>query len=313
MHNENIDLNIQGDHIVRAIALDGLVRLTAVRSIETTEMARKLHDLSPISTVALGRFMSGLQLLTMDLKNEGDEITGIIKAEGEIKGMTAVAKRHGDIKAYIANTKVPTYFKSENEKKFDLHRAMGNGVLTIIKSMAGAKPYSGSTKLISGEIAEDFTYYMAVSEQVPTIMGLGVLLDQNGVKQAGGYLVQALPGATDEVLDYLEQRVAGFPDVSFLMEEGFTPAQILDLFIGDPDIQYLETLVTRFACDCSEERMLGALQTLGVKDLLEMKEDGKGIEMHCEFCSKHYHFDNQAIDQIIAKRAKTFNIVHIDE
>lgn len=295
-------LTIDGDHMVRALALDGQVRLTAIRTTDLVSEAREIHDLSPLSTVALGRFMTGLELMAMDLKNESDEITGIIKCEGELGGMTVVVKQNGDVKGFVQNSKVPSYFKEDDAHKFDVHRAVQNGVLTIIKSQAGANPYSGSVHLVSGEIAEDLTYYMASSEQIPTILGLGVLLDSNGVKHSGGYLVQPMPGASEEVLTYLEQRISAFPDVSYLMEEGFNPAQILDLFIGDPEIDYLEVKPVRYQCDCNKDRISRALATLSKNDLDELAEEGKDVEVHCEFCNTDYVFSVDEIRSLIAQK-----------
>jgi molecular chaperone Hsp33 len=288
--------------MVRALALDGQVRLTAIRTTDLVSEARQTHDLSPLSTVALGRFMTGLELMAMDLKNETDEITGIIKCEGELGGMTVVVKQNGDVKGFVQNSKVPSYFKEDDAHKFDVHRAVQNGVLTIIKSQAGANPYSGSVHLVSGEIAEDLTYYMASSEQIPTILGLGVLLDSNGVKHSGGYLVQPMPGASEEVLTYLEQRISAFPDVSYLMEEGFNPAQILDLFIGDPEIDYLEVKPVRYQCDCNKDRISRALATLSKNDLDELAEEGKDVEVHCEFCNTDYVFSVDEIRSLIAQK-----------
>lgn len=295
-------LTIDGDHMVRALALDGQVRLTAIRTTDLVSEAREIHDLSPLSTVALGRFMTGLELMAMDLKNETDEITGIIKCEGELGGMTVVVKQNGDVKGFVQNSKLPSYFKEDDAHKFDVHRAVQNGVLTIIKSQAGANPYSGSVHLVSGEIAEDLTYYMASSEQIPTILGLGVLLDSNGVKHSGGYLVQPMPGASEEVLTYLEQRISAFPDVSYLMEEGFNPAQILDLFIGDPEIDYLEVKPVRYQCDCNKDRISRALATLSKNDLDELAEEGKDVEVHCEFCNTDYVFSVDEIRSLIAQK-----------
>lgn len=295
------DLNLkpEGDHVVRALAMDGRVRLTAIRSTETVSKARLLHGLSPLATVALGRFMSGLQLLAMDLKNDTDQITGILRCAGELGGMTAVADHLTRVRGFVKNPAVPAYFRSP--EKFDVAKAVGEGSLTIIRAQAGAKPYSGTVPLISGEIAEDLTYYLAYSEQIPTILGLGVLCDKDGVRHAGGYLIQPMPEAGDDVLDYLEKRAGGFPNLTFLMEEGFTPAQILDLFMGDPGIQYLEVKPTSYFCPCSKERMAQALTTLQKADLDEIAADGKGADLHCEFCESLYHFTPEEISEIAAK------------
>ena len=216
-----LDLNPAGDHIVRAMALDGKVRMTAIRSTEMVAEAIRLHGLSPMAAVALGRFMSGLQLLSMDLKNSSDSITGIIRCDGPLGGMTSVVEQDSRVRGFVLAKHLDTQLRSP--QKFDVAAVVGNGVLTVIREQAGAKPYAGSVELVSGEIAEDLTYYLAISEQIPTILGLGVLLNGDGVKAAGGYLIQVMPEAGPEVLDYLEQRAGGFPDVTFLLEEGFTP------------------------------------------------------------------------------------------
>lgn len=299
---DSINLHPAGDHIVRALALDGKVRLTAIRSTEATAEAGRIHHLSPLATVALGRFMSGLQLMATELKNETDQITGILRCDGELKGMTAVAMQNAKVRGFVLNPQVPAYLKKPG--KFDVARAVGNGVLTIIKAQAGAKPYSGQVPLISGEIAEDLTYYLAYSEQIPTIMGLGVLVDDSGVLQAGGYLVQAMPDAEEELLDYLEKRAGGFPEVTYLLSEGFSPAQILDLFAGDPNIQYLEVTPSGFGCPCSRQRMAEALMTIGPADLAEIERDGKGAELHCEFCNSTYRFSPEEVSAICAAAAK---------
>lgn len=298
MDTQNIEKN--ADHIVRALALDGQVRLTAIRSTDTVETARKTHDLSPVVTVALGRFMTALQLMSVDLKSDSDEITGIIKSDGPIRGLTGVVKANADVKAFAVNTTVESFYQYPG--KFDVSKAIGNGVLTIIKAQAHAKPYSGSVRLISGEIAEDFTYYLASSEQVPSIVGLGVLVDQTGVLHAGGYLVQLMPGATEQCISYLEERIQGFPDLSYLMEEGFSPAQILDLLMGDPEIQYLSEAPSRFSCDCTKDRMVKALSSLPENDLRELMEDENGIDLTCEFCNQDFHFPVDELEKILISR-----------
>lgn len=292
----SMNLKPEGDHIVRALALDGQVRLTAIRSTETVRRAREIHNLSPLAAVALGRFMSGLQLLSTDLKNEDDYITGIIRSDGELRGMTAVAGQDAGVRGFVLNPSLPAYLK--NEHKFDVAKAVGSGSLTIIKAQAGAKPYSGTVPLISGEIAEDLTYYLAYSEQRPTVLGLGVLCDADGIRHAGGYLIQPMPDATEAVIDYLEKRAGGFPELTYLMEEGFSPAQILDLFAGDPGIQYLDVRSAGYKCPCSRERMEGALMTLSPEDLRELQDDPEGIDLHCEFCNKGYHFSPEELSAI---------------
>lgn len=297
-----LNLHPEGDHIVRALGVNSEVRMTAIRSTQTVTAASEAHGLSPIAAVALGRFMSGLQLISQDLKNPGDLLSGKIKSDGPLQGITAVANEDGTVKGYVDNPVVESIFY--NDKKFNVAAAVGNGNLSITRKQAGAKPYTGSVPLISGEIAEDLTYYLYQSEQLPTILALGVLCDENGIKHAGGLMVQAFPGAKDETIDYLEQRIAGFPEISYLMEEGFDPAEILNLFIG-ADIEYLSVKESKFYCDCSKDRMYDALLTLGAEDLLELSEDESGIELICEFCNKVYNFAQDELKEIYSIRKDT--------
>ena len=292
---KKLNLKPEGDHIVRALGLDGQVKMTAIRSTNTVEEARLLHDLSPVATVALGRFMSGLQLISQDLKNDGDIISATLKASGPLKGMTAVANYNATVKGYVENPVVDNTFQRKN--KFDIAAAIGNGSLTVSRKQAGTRPYAGTVELISGEIAEDFTYYLYKSEQIPTIMALGVLLNDEGVLHAGGFLVQALPGCSSESIDYLEERISGFPEITYLLEEGFTPAEILNLFIGEK-IEYLDVKESSFECDCSKERMQDALMTLGATDLEDLSSDEDGIELVCEFCSKKYRFSQTEMQEM---------------
>lgn len=293
---QNLNLNPEGDHIVQAIALGGKVKLSAIRSTNTVDKARQAHDLSPSSTVALGRFMSGLQLMATDLKADGDIISGVIKSAGPLQGMTALAKYEGTVKGFPNQPHVETI--TNGKGKFDIAAVVGPGDLTIVRAQAGSRPYSGSVDLISGEIAEDLTYYLYQSEQIPTIVALGVLVDSSGVQHSGGMLVQTLPGGDDtETIDYLEARISQFPEITYWMEEGFTPAQILNLFIGE-DIKYLNVKPSKFECDCSKEQMLSALVTLALDDLRELSEDSAGIELVCEFCNSKYNFSQDDMKEL---------------
>ncbi len=292
-----LNLYPEGDHLVRALVYDDKVRMTAIRSTLTVAEARQIHDLTPMATVALGRFMTGLQLMSLDLKSEEDSLTGIIRCEGPLQGMTVVVNQDASVRGFVLNNALETQLQEEKAAKVDLASAVGNGVLTVIRKQAGAKPYSGSVELISGEIAEDLTYYLATSEQIPTIMGLGVLLDQQGVMHAGGYLIQAMPGAGPEVIDWLERRIGGFPEVTYWLDEQFTPAQILDLFAGREDLRYLEVKPSRYQCTCSRDRMAQALLTLSRVDYAELMDDD-GATLHCEFCNQDYHFSSEELKEM---------------
>jgi len=277
------------DHLVRAVALGGHVKAVAVSTTAVCEYARSVHKMTNAATAALGRFMTGSLLIAESLKNDTDSQTTIIRSSGPIKGMTCVCDSHGHARAYPVEGNVETTYHYPG--KINVGAAVGEGSLTVIRDVGLKEPYSGSVELISGEIAEDFTYYLASSEQTPSVVALGVQIAEGHVTHAGGLMIQMLPGFTDEDLDYVEKRAkGGFPEITFLMEEGFTPAKILDLFMGDPDIQYLDGYPVSFSCPCSAERMKDGLAALGKKDLLELSSSGENIETVCHFCGKKYTF-----------------------
>jgi len=291
------------DYIVCAAAFEGKVRALAIRSTNLCRESLAIHKTSPVATAALGRFLTGSLLLADTLKGEDDTQTTNIRCDGPIRGMTAVCDSKGNVRGYCNVPVVENTFHYPG--KMDVGAAVGNGMLTVIRDLGLKEPYVGSVELISGEIAEDFTYYLAVSEQTPSILSLGVLLDSNGLKHAGGFLVQLMPGAGEEMIDYLEKRAyGGFPDVTFLLEEGMSPEQILDLFLGDPEIQYLSTKNVRFQCNCSRDRMERNLMTLGVSDLQDLGNDDNGIRLECHFCDKMYSFSKEEVLSLINEISK---------
>jgi len=284
----------QADYIVRATAFNGQVRALAIRSTSLCREALRIHRTSPVATAALGRFLSGSLLLADNLKSEEDTQTTIIRCDGPLHGMTAVCDAKGNVRGYCNEPVVENTFHAPG--KLDVGAAVGNGILTVIRDFGLKEPYVGTVKLVSGEIAEDFTYYLAVSEQTPSIMSLGVLVDNSGVVHAGGFLVQVMPGAGDDLLDFLEKRAGGgFPDVTFLMSEGMNPEKILDMFLGDPQIEYLTATQVQFSCNCSRDRMERNLLTLGKAQLDELSEDEKGISLECHFCGTKYQFDRESL------------------
>ncbi len=286
------------DYLVRALALGGAVRAVAVRSTGLCEEARGIHRLSPIATAALGRLMTGVLMMTLDLEKKDDSITAIIRSDGPIEGMTVIGQSVGRVRGLVREPIVPTTYSRPG--KLDVGSAVGKGQLTIVRDLGLKEPYVGQVDLVSGEIAEDLTAYLSLSEQIPTALGLGVLLDQSGVRQAGGFMVQLLPDASDAVAEHLEQRVAGFPEVSYLMEEGFNPHQILDLLLGDPEIQYTDVNRCSYHCPCSREGMERSLVTLGSQELSELAADPDGIHLACHFCSRTYHFTQEEVLHLIS-------------
>ncbi len=282
-----------GDHMVVGTAWDGQVRLISLRSTELVEEARRIHDLSPVSTIALGRLLSASLLLGADLKHEDDSLTVHLKSDGAISSMTVVVEEDGRVRGDILEPHAEIHAPEGETPRLGM--AIGEGQLTVVRDLGLKEPYVGSVELLSGEIGEDVAYYLAVSEQIRSVVAVGVKLDQNGVRHAGALLVQLLPGAGKEVEDYIEVRAKGFPEISYWLEEGFTPAQLQDLFMGDPELQYLAVKPLSYSCNCSRERMTRNLMTLGTDELGKLAEDPAGIDLICHFCKTVYHYDPEEI------------------
>ncbi|MBR4010868.1 MAG: Hsp33 family molecular chaperone HslO [Clostridiales bacterium] len=282
------------DYIVTATALSGKVRALAIRSTNLVKEALRIHKTSPVATAALGRFLTGTLFLADTLKGDGDSLTVNIRSDGPLQGMTAVADSHGNVRGYCLEPVVETTYHRPG--KLNVGAAVGNGKLTVVKDFGLKEPYVGQVELVSGEIAEDFTYYLASSEQTPSIVSLGVGIDANGVTCAGGFMVQLLPGADEETVSYLENRVSGgFPDVTFLLTEGMNPEKILDMFLGDKDICFLAGRKVAYKCNCSRDRMERNLMAIGKKDLTELSQDPNGIDLECHFCDQKYHFSQEDV------------------
>ena len=292
--------DITKDHIVRGEALGGLVKCSAIRTTAACETARLLHDTSPAATAALGRFITGSLLISESMKRPTDTQTTIIRCDGPIGGMTCVTDFGFKCRAYPVENNIPAEYHKPG--KINVGAAVGNGMLTVVRDLGLKDPYVGSVELISGEIAEDFACYLLKSEQVPSIVALGVLMEGGKVAHAGGFTAQLLPGAGEDEISYLETRASGFPDVSFLLSEGFSPAQIMDLFMGDPDMKYLDASEVAFECTCSRERMSAGLAALSKTDLEELIDDGKPVETCCRFCNRKYVFETQEISDFLKNR-----------
>ncbi|MGI6333047.1 MAG: Hsp33 family molecular chaperone HslO [Saccharofermentanales bacterium] len=287
----------KGDYIVRATAYRGAVRAFACRTTALCREAVRLHQLSPVSAAALGRLMSGALMLAHDLKESHQSITAIVRGDGPMQGMTVVAQGDATVRGLVIQPVVETRYARPG--KLDVGSAVGRGTLTIIRDLGLKEPYTGTVQLVSGEIAEDLTYYLATSEQTPSAVSLGVRMGPEGISQAGGLIVQLMPAAGESVAERLEQRVVGFPDVSSLMDEGFDPHQLLDLLLGDPEIQYLSTTPCSYACPCSTDRMRQNLTALGRAELTGLASDPDGIELQCHFCGQSYHFNQDQVQDLL--------------
>ncbi|HOQ74945.1 MAG TPA: Hsp33 family molecular chaperone HslO [Thermoclostridium sp.] len=285
------------DYIVRAL-VSGTVSVYAGVTTQTVEEARKIHHMNPTPCVALGRTLTGAALMSRTLKGSEDTITIQIKGDGPIGGIVAVTDAHANVRGYVHN---PFFDLPLNEKgKFDIAGAVGRGYLNVVKDIGLKEPYIGHVDLVSGEIAEDLTYYYASSEQIPTAMNLGVLVGSGGhVLAAGGFLVQLMPDTPEDMVSFLEERIGRLPPITNMIADGLTPEKIIDsLFHGKP-IQTLETCGVSYRCTCSRERMERNLLAIGRKDLLEIARDKKGAELHCHFCNTRYTFTPEEFEELI--------------
>ncbi|HHU53102.1 MAG TPA: Hsp33 family molecular chaperone HslO [Clostridiaceae bacterium] len=289
--------HFKDDYLVQATAKQGLLRCLAVRTTDLVKQVRNIHDLAPVSSVALGRLMSGALLMAADLKNEQDRLTLIIKSDGDISNVTTIATPDGKVRGYVIDPHAMSRYKSIG--KLDLAQAVGQGNLTVIKDLGLKEPYIGSVELVSGEIAEDLASYYFYSEQVPTVIFLGVRLNQQGIAAAGGMMIQALPGVDDETLNWLEQRCVGFPDLSELIAEGISPHQLLDMLLGaDAELEYLAETPVEYHCECNRDRMTRNLLLLGNTELTELSGDPDGITLNCHFCATDYHYSQAEVKQL---------------
>lgn len=278
------------DRMIKCLAYGGKVNIKCINSTNLVEAARKIHDLSPVTTAALGRLLTMASLMGSNLKENDDEITLQIKSNGPIDTMIVVSNKNGDVKGYIKNPNIDIPLKDDG--KLDVGTAVGkDGMLYIIKDIGLKEPYVGLTPLVSGEIAEDFTQYFAKSEQIPTAIALGVLVDKNGVKSAGGYIVQLMPDATDEDITKLEETLKNIAPISRLLEEQKSLEEIAELLSGDDKLIILgDDINPIYKCDCSRKRMEDGLISLGKTELEDIINTDEKAEIICRFCKEKYNF-----------------------
>lgn len=294
------------DYIIRGTAALGQVRFFAATTRELVEEARRIHGLSRVCTAALGRLLTGGAMMGAMCKNDTDVLTLQIQCDGPIGGLVVTADAKANVKGYAIRPTVEIPPKKDNKEKLDVGGVVGNGMLHVIKDIGLKEPYVGQSNLVSGEIAEDLTTYFAVSEQIPTAVCLGVLVDKDdSVKQAGGFIIQMLPDGDkgvdmDALADMLELRLAAFASITGLMEDGMVPETMMEALFQDYDVVIHDKLETKYACNCSKERVEGAIASIGRKDIQEMIEEGKPIEVKCHFCNKNYVFDVEDLKQILS-------------
>lgn len=287
------------DYIVRATAANTQIRAFAASTTDLVEKARVQHNTSPIATAALGRLLTGGVMMGSMMKNQTDILTLQVQCGGPIGGLTVTADSQGNVKGYVNN---PDVLLPPKNGKLDVGGALGPGFLNVIKDMGLKEPYSGQTVLQTGEIAEDLTYYFATSEQVPSSVGLGVLMNKdNTVKCAGGFIVQVMPFIEDEVLSRLEENIQKIQSVTAMLDNGHTPQDMLNQVLEGLDVEIVDTLSAKFYCNCSKERIEKAIISIGKKDIQSMIDDGEAIEVKCHFCNTAYRYTVDELKELLKK------------
>ena len=289
------------DYLVRGMTMDGFVKVVAIRSTNMVGRAAQIHGTTPNATAALGRALTAASMMGNMQKVDNGSMTLQIRGGGPIGTITCVSDPVGNVRGCVTNAKVP--FVEKYQGKLDVGATVGvDGTLTVIRDLQMKDPYVGSTPLVSGEIGDDVTAYFAQSEQTPTACALGVLIDRDySVKVAGGYLVQLLPGAPDEVIDKLEQGIKRAGAVTAMLEAGLTPEDILGQVCGDLGVVFMETTEVSYKCYCSRDRVTSALISLGRQELTEIMEEGEDFPVECQFCDTVYKFTPNDVAELLKK------------
>ncbi|RBP63840.1 molecular chaperone Hsp33 [Alkalibaculum bacchi] len=278
------------DYMIGAMIKDVPVRMFAADTTELVGEAQKIHSTLPTASAAFGRTLTATALMTMLLKNENNKISVQIKCDGPIEDLLVIGNTNGEIKGDIYNPHV--HIPLNQIGKLDVAGAIGKGTLTIIQDLGLKEPYVGTVELVSGEIGEDFSYYFSVSEQIPSVVALGVLVNPDGtIKKAGGYLIQLLPNHSEELIDYIEKRIGEIPTISKLLDEGHEPKEILELIFKDYKVTFTEKKKPVYHCDCNRDRFERGLISLGREELTAIVEEDGQAEILCHFCNKKYEFE----------------------
>ena len=290
------------DYIVRATAANDSIRAFAITSKDLVEEARTRHNTSPIVTAALGRMLSAGSMMGVMLKGEDDLVTLQIQGSGPMKGITVTSNSKGEVKGF---PNVSVVDLPPKNGKLDVGGAIDLGIMRVIKDMGLKEPYVGTVELQTGEIAEDLTYYYAVSEQIPSSVGLGVLMNKdNTVNCAGGFIVQLMPFTPEEVITQIEENLKTLPSVTDMLSSGKTPEEMLQTVLAGLDVEFNETYPAVYKCDCSRDRVIRSLASLGKEDMDEIISDGKPVEVKCQFCNEAYEF---TIDELKSFRRNQSN------
>ncbi len=292
-----------GDYIIRGTAAGDQIRVYAATTRDMVEAARAAHNTSPVATAALGRLLTAGAMMGSMMEGEDSVLTLKIEGDGPLGGIVVTAEPNADVKGYVYNPEVLIHANSRG--KLDVAGAVGHGTLQVIMDIGLKDPYVGQVDLVSGEIAEDLTYYYAASEQTPSSVALGVLMNKNNtVRQAGGFILQLMPDTDEAVIEQLEATLSGISSVTELLNNGRSPEDILEEILGGMGLTILERMPTRFHCNCTRERVERVLATLGEKDLRELAESGEDIELKCSFCYTSYLFSPEEVREILRRSGR---------
>lgn len=282
------------DYLIKALAYDGQLRAMAVRTTEMVAEAQRRHDTWPTASAALGRTMTAATMLACQLKGD-DKLTVTVEGGGPIGVIIVDANAKGETRGYVTNPHVD--FELNDKGKLDVARAVGTkGQLSVVKDMGLKENFVGRIPLVSGEIGDDFTYYLAKSEQIPSAVGVGVLVNPDkSIKASGGFLIQVMPGASDDIIDKLEKRLKEIPQVSKMVDQGLSPEDMLEVIFGSGVVKVIDRQPVTFKCTCSREKIENGLAGLGKEELKAMIEEDKGAEATCRFCNQTYRFTEEEL------------------
>ncbi|WP_147535894.1 Hsp33 family molecular chaperone HslO [Bacillus marasmi] len=285
------------DYLVKALAFDGQIRAYAVRSTETVSEAQKRHHTWPIASAALGRTLSAGAMMGAMLKGDA-KLTIKIEGGGPIGPILVDSNTKGEVRGYVTNPHI--HFENNDQGKLNVGKAVGrDGMLSVVKDLGMRDFFSGQVPLISGELGEDFTYYFASSEQVPSSVGVGVLVNpDNSILAAGGFIIQLMPDTDDQTISKIEESLKNISPVSSLIEKGLTPEELLEEVLGKGNVQFLETLPVKFSCNCSKDRFATAIIGLGKKEIEDMIDEDGQAEVHCHFCNEYYLFTKEELTEL---------------
>ncbi|KMP35988.1 MULTISPECIES: redox-regulated molecular chaperone HslO [Bacillus] len=286
------------DYLVKALAFDGEVRAYSVRTTNTVSEAQRRHDTWRTASAALGRSLTAGTMMGAMLKGD-QKLTIKVEGNGPIGPILVDAHANGDVRGYVTNPHVD--FEGTEQGKLRVYQAVGNeGFVTVIKDIGMREPFIGQSPIVSGELGEDFTYYFAVSEQTPSSVGVGVLVNgDDSILAAGGFILQIMPGAQEETISFIEDRLQKIPPVSTLIEQGLSPEELLHAVLGEDKVKVLETMDVQFNCTCSRERIESVLISLGKTELEQVREEEEETEVHCHFCNERYKFSKEDITNLI--------------